>query len=188
MIKARATDKDLVVEILSRSFDANPSVNYMVCQDGKRAKRIAALMDYVFEMCLMFGNVWLSDNRKGCALTLYPGDKRATFKTIWLDAKLIFKAIGIRKVKAALYREARIKEKQQKQAMTYLWFIGVDPAGQHKGTGSKLLAEVIAFSGEQGLPVYLETSVQQNLAWYKRFGFGLYDRMELPYTLYFLKR
>jgi hypothetical protein len=188
MVRAVATDKELIVEILNHSFDANPSVNYIVPQDNKRLKRIAALMDYAFEMCLMFEDVWLSDNRKACALTLYPQHKRAILKSIWLDVKLIFNAIGVKRVKTALYRETRIKEKQQKQAMTYLWFICVDPAEQHKGIGSKLLNEVITFSDEKGLPVYLETSVPQNLPWYKRFGFTIYDQLELPYTLYFLKR
>lgn len=188
MIEAVATDKDLVVGILCRSFDANPSVNYIVRQDDKRLKRIAALMDYSFEMCLMFGDIWLTENRKACALTLYPQDKRITLKTIWLDVRLILNAIGIRWIKAALNREAMIKEKQQKQAMTYLWFIGVDPAEQHKGIGSELLREIICFSDEKGLPVYLETPMLQNLPWYKRFNFAIYDRLELTYTLYFLKK
>jgi len=188
MIRAIATDKDLIVKILSHSFEANPSVNYIVRQDNKRLKRITALMDYSFERCFMFGDVWLSDNRKACALTLYPQDKRTTLKAIWLDVKLIFNAIGINRVKTALYREGRIKEKQQRQAMTYLWFIGVDPVEQYKGIGSKLLNEVIAFSDEKGLPVYLETSVPQNLPWYKRFNFTIYAQLDLTYTLYFLKR
>jgi hypothetical protein len=188
MIRATATDKDLVVEILTRSFDANPSVNYIIRQDAKRLKRIAALMDYSFEVCLMLGDIWLSDNRKACALTLYPQDKRTILKAIWLDIKLMFNAIGITGVKTAMNREARIKEKQQKQAMTYLWFIGVEPAEQHKGIGSKLLNEVITFSDEKGLPIYLETSMQENLPWYKRFAFTIYDQLELTYTLYFLKR
>lgn len=188
MIKAAATDKDLIVEILSGSFNDNPSVNYIIRQDSKRLKRIAALMDYSFEMCLMFGKVWLSDNRKACALTLYPQDKRITLKAIWLDVKLILHAIGVRRIKTVLHREARIKEKQLKQPMIYLWFIGVDPAEQHKGTGSGLLNEVINLADEKGLPVFLETSVLQNLLWYKHFGFTIYDQLEFTYTLYFLKK
>jgi len=187
MVRAVATDKDLIVEILSRSFNDNPSVNYIVCRDGKRLKRIRALIDYSFEMCLMFGDVWLSNNREACALTLYPQYKRTTLKAIWLDVKLVLKAIGIRRIKTALHREARIKEKQLKQSMTYLWFIGVDPDEQHRGIGSELLKEVINLSNEKGLPVFLETSVLQNLPWYKRFGFTIYDQLELTYTLYFLK-
>ncbi len=100
-------------------------------------ERIAALMDYSFEMCSLFGNVWLSNDRTACALVLYPHEKRTSLKAVWLDLKLIFRAIGLDGIKKALDRESKIKTKQPKQAMAYLWFIGVDPAEQHKGTGSK---------------------------------------------------
>jgi len=53
MKKARYTDKELVVDILTRSFNANQSVNYIVKQDKKRIKRISALMDYLFEVCYL---------------------------------------------------------------------------------------------------------------------------------------
>lgn len=36
--------------------------------------------------------------------------------------------------------------------------------------------------------MYLETSMPENLPWYERFGFRIYDRLELGYTLYFLKK
>lgn len=72
--------------------------------------------------------------------------------------------------------------------MAYLWFIGVNPGDQHKGIGSKLLQEIIAFADQKKLPLFLETSTLTNLPWYERFGFKIYDQLELSYTLYFLKR
>jgi len=186
MKKAEPTDKALIVEILCSSFENNLSVNYIVKQDANRCKRIAALMDYSFEMCNLFGNVWLSDDRKACALVLYPQLKKSTLKAIVLDVKLILTAIGIGGIKKALDREAKIKLKQPRKAMAYLWFIGVDPAAQHEGVGSKLLQEVINEASNKQLPVYLETSTVKNLPWYERFGLKIYDQLDLSYTLYFL--
>ena len=40
MKKAEYSDKNLVVDILSKSFDGNQSVNYIVKQDEKRAERL----------------------------------------------------------------------------------------------------------------------------------------------------
>lgn len=154
----------------------------------KRLGRVAALMDYSFEMCLLFGNIWLSNDKTACALVLYPHEKRTSLKAVWPDLKLIFRAIGFDGIKNALDRERKIKTKQPKQAMAYLWFIGVDPAEQHKGTGSKLLQEIIAYADKKNLPVFLETSTVENLPWYKRFGFKIYDQLDLGYTLYFLMR
>jgi len=188
MIKARIDDKARVVDLLTQSFNDNQSVNYIVKQDNKRVDRIRFLMEYSFEVCSMFGEVWLSDDRKACALVLYPQLKRTTLKSMWLDIRLIFKSIGLGDVLQALNRETQIKGLQPKNEMTYLWFVGVDPVYQHSGIGSKLLNEIISEANSKKLPIYLETSTLQNLPWYQRFGFEVYDQLELTYTLFFLKR
>jgi ribosomal protein S18 acetylase RimI-like enzyme len=187
MIKAKTDDKALVIDLLSRSFDGNQSVNYIVRQDEKRIQRIHSLMDYSYKVCSQFGEVWLSNDQKACALLLYPHLKRTTLKSIWLDIKLMFQVIGLDGIQKAMSREAQIKKLQPKDKMTYLWFIGVDPTRQHEGIGGKLLKEIIEEANMKTLPVYLETSTLQNLPWYERFGFKIYNKLELGYTLFFLK-
>ncbi len=89
MRKAELSDKDLIVDILTRSFETNQSVNYIVKQDKQRLDRIAVLMDYSFEVCYMYGDVFLSDDKKACALVTYPDKKKTTLKSVLLDVKLI---------------------------------------------------------------------------------------------------
>ena len=188
MKNANYKDKSLVIDILTKSFDTNQSVNYIAKQDGKRLKRISALMDYSFEVCYMFGDVFLSDDRKACALILYPDKKKTTLKSILLDIKLIFSCIGVENIKKALVRESKIKQLQPKTTMYYLWFIGVDPEHQNEGIGSVLLDEIINDSKNKQRPIYLETSTLKNLPWYKKYGFQIYNELELSYKLFFLKR
>lgn len=64
MKKANLEDRKLIVDILTESFDANHSVNYIIKQDSKRKKRIQALMNYSFDVCRAFGDVFLSDDRQ----------------------------------------------------------------------------------------------------------------------------
>ncbi|HWY37596.1 MAG TPA: GNAT family N-acetyltransferase [Bacteroidia bacterium] len=188
MIKVKSDDKTLIIDILSRSFDDNQSVNYIVKQDEKRIRRIRSLMDYSFEMCYQFGEVLLSDDRKACALILYPHLKTITLKSIWLDIKLTIQAIGLGGIKKALKREKKIKAKQPNKDMAYLWFVGVDPFYQNKGIGSNLIRMIIQYVNDKNLPIYLETSTLKNIPWYERFGFQVYDELNLGYPLYFLKR
>ncbi len=84
MITAAYKDKNLVVDILTKSFEYNKSVNYIIMQDGKRNKRIRKLMEYSFEVCFQFGKIFLSDDGKGCALIVFPDKKKTTFKSILL--------------------------------------------------------------------------------------------------------
>jgi GNAT superfamily N-acetyltransferase len=188
MIKATPNDRALVVNILSQAFDDNQSVNYIVKQDSKRVKRIRVLMDYSFEVCSLFGAVYLSNDKKACALILFPDQKRPTLKSILLDLKLILFCVGLSGIQKTISRESLIKKIQPKEKMYYIWFIGVDKSNQHSGIGSKLLKEIIKDGNSKNLPIYLETSTLKNLPWYEQFGFKIYHELKLSYTLFFLKR
>lgn len=188
MIKVEYSDKKLVVDILTKSFDTNQSVNYIVKQDKKRVQRVRSLMDYSFDACNLFGDVFLSDDKKACALITYPDKKKTTLKSILLDIKLILSSVGLKNIKKTLVRESLIKKIQPNVLKYYLWFIGVDPEYQNEGIGSVLLNEIIEDSEQKKRLIYLETSTLKNLPWYKKFGFQVYHELDLSYKLFFLKR
>ena len=186
MKKADYKDKNLIVDILTRSFDTNQSVNYIVKQDKERIKRVGALMDYSFEVCYLFGDVFLSDDKKACALVLYPDKKKTSLKSVLLDVKLITSCVGLKNIKRTLARESMIKKAQPKELMYYLWFIGVDPSHQNTGIGTTLLNDLIEDSKVQKRQIYLETSTLKNIPWYQRLGFHIYHELDLSYKLFFL--
>jgi ribosomal protein S18 acetylase RimI-like enzyme len=55
----------------------------------------------------------------------------------------------------------------------YLWFLGVTPAAQGHGIGSRLLAAAAARLDAAGQPAYLETATERNVALYRRHGFDV---------------
>ena len=187
MIRAEQKDKELIVNILSKSFDDNQSVNYIVKQDSNRAERMKKLMEYSFDVCHLFGDVFLTDDKKGCALIVMPDKKKTTLKSISLDAKLALSCIGLSNLKKAMAREAAINKLHPKSPMYYLWFIGVDPSEQNKGIGTNLLKEVIAEGSSKQRPIYLETSTLKNIPWYEKFGFKVYDKLDFGYELFCMK-
>lgn len=188
MRRANYRDKKIVIDILTDSFESNQSVSYIVKQDNKRLDRIRALMDYSFEVCYLFGDVFISDDNEACALIVYPEKKKTSLKSILLDIQLIVRCIGIKNIKKTMEREALIKKVQPLEPMMYLWFIGVNIRNQNKGIGSSLLQSILQLSSEKKRPVYLETSTVKNLPWYNKFGFEIYHEHDLSYRLYFLKR
>ncbi|MFT3749134.1 MAG: GNAT family N-acetyltransferase [Agriterribacter sp.] len=188
MRKATSADRGRIVDILSSAFDDNKSVNYIVKQDGKRKWRIRRLMEYAFNVCHAFGKVFLSDENNACALILLPDKKRTTLRSVWWDNMLIFTCTGIGNLRKILSREAKIKALQPQQPMYYLWFIGVRADEQGRGAGSKLLKELIGDSKLESRCVCLETSTIKNISWYEQFGFVVYDRLDLGYELFFLKK
>ncbi len=188
MIKAIPSDKQLVVNILADSFSQNQSVNFIIKQDRKKGERIKALMDYSFDICFLFGEVYLSDDKKGCALILYPDKKKTTFRSIYLDGKLAIKCLGIKNLFKAMRREAVISKQHPNELMYYLWFIGVSIVHQHSGIGSNLLQDVMNEGSRQKRAVYLETSTLTNIPWYQHFGFTVYQEIDMGYKLFFLTK
>ncbi len=96
--------------------------------------------------------------------------------------------MGLSNVKKAMDRESKIKKLHPKEEMYYLWFVGVDPKEQNKGTGSTLLRDIIKQGQLKNRPVTLETSTLKNIPWYEKFGFKIYDELDFGYKLYFLKK
>ncbi|HMU47317.1 MAG TPA: GNAT family N-acetyltransferase [Chitinophagaceae bacterium] len=185
---ANNTDRELVVNILSASFETNKSVNYIIKQDVKRRLRISRLMEYSFDTCYSFGKVFLSDDGQACALILLPDKRKTTFRTILNDLKLIFTCTGLGNALKALRRETKIKSFQPQDPIYYLWFIGVIPEAQGRGIGSKLMKELLAECGFHNRTICLETSSTRNLHWYEQFGFSIYNKLDLGYKLFFLKK
>jgi len=188
MIEATYSDRKSAVQILSKSFDSNKSVEYVIKGGPKRRTQIRALMEYAFDMCMLFGEVYISDDKKACALILLPYKKKLTLKSIELDIKILFFCSGIKKLSKVLKREEAIRDFHPENKYAHLWFLGVLPQEQRKGYGSKLLAELTASYSKRHLPVYLETSTRSNLPWYARHGFTLVKELRLGYSLFILKK
>jgi len=180
-------DKKLVVEILSASFDQNNSFNTIIKQDKNRKIRIRKVFEYFFNTWLNYGVIFLSDDDMACAIVGLPHLKKTTLRTILADIKLV-SIIGVSSAKKGFSREAVIKKKHPKYPFYYLLFIGVLPEMQNKGIGGKLLAEIVYDSQKHLYPIYLETYLKKNIQFYNKFGFEIFDEVELGFPVYCMRR
>jgi len=73
-------------------------------------------------------------------------------------------------------REAHLRGR----AYLYLAVLGVAPERQGQGIGGRLLRAAIAESERQGLPLYLETETERNVAFYAHHGFRTLQQVTLP--------
>jgi ribosomal protein S18 acetylase RimI-like enzyme len=176
--------KGIVSEILFESFFDNKSVNFVVKQDHKKDKRLKTLIEYSIFMGENFGKIYLSDDKKACAIVLDPAKKKTTLKGILWDIKLAFGVIGISNVGKVMARESVLKKYHPKTPFMHLWYIGVKNEEHSKGLGSKLLQQIINDNPDKD--IYLETSTERNFPFYKKHGFELVDDLvnELGYHLH----
>lgn len=100
----------------------------------------------------------------------------------------MFSCIGIYRVFKVLDRDSKIKRNYPKQLLYYLWFIGVKQSEQNKGTGKCILSGLIEESEQLQRPIYLETSMPENVLFYHKFGFETYQQLDFGHTLFLLRR
>ncbi len=80
MKRAQHTDRATIVDILVNSFRDNKSVNYIIQQDSKKELRLRRLMEYSHDVCKLFGDVFITEDKSGCALIVKPDKKRLRSK------------------------------------------------------------------------------------------------------------
>lgn len=188
MKRAQNTDRKLIVTILMNSFDDNKSVNYIIKQGTDRVQRIRALMEYAYDLCQLFGDIFISEDKTGCVLIMKPDVKKTTLKSVLLDVKFIFQCLGLSNIKKAMSREAKIKQVHPNGLLYYLWFIGVTHKNQNKGVGSQLMNTILSEAKKQNRVICLETSTLKNIPWYEKFGFTIYHEFDFGYKLFCMKR
>ncbi len=62
----------------------------------------------------------------------------------------------------------------------YLAILAVHPDRQRQGIGSFLITPTLERADRDRLPVYLETTKEANLAYYRRFGFEVLQELTVP--------
>jgi ribosomal protein S18 acetylase RimI-like enzyme len=181
------TRKQIVIEILYKSFLENRSVNFAVKQDSKREARIKKLMEYSYFQGEQFGEIYLSKDQNACAIILIPSRKKTTLKSIVWDLKVVFNCMGILNVSKVLKREREIKKHHPHFPFLHLWYIGVNPEFQGQARGTELMARIIHDAKALHLPIYLETSNPKNFPFYEKLGFKMIseiDNLGYPLKMY----
>ncbi len=191
MRKATLKDKQLVSEILVSAFsplEESSAINLVVKQDKKRIKRMYVLMDYLFEMAMLFGDIYISDNEKACLLLKYPHREKVTLKTIVLDIKLSFKCIGIERVFSVLKRQHITNKNAPKENYIKPMIMGAKNEAIGKGTAARLIIELKQDFKNTKLPIIINAASIKNVQLYKKFGFKLTKtENNLGFPVYYLR-
>jgi ribosomal protein S18 acetylase RimI-like enzyme len=166
----------LTAEALARAFDDSPIVRYLIPKDrprliGMRAMFISGLLDAYHH-----GEAWVAtddDTIVGAGIWLPPG---AFPPTTGRQMRQLLHLIAVAPVAPmALPRSLRylrrVEAAHPHDEHWYLATLGVDPEHQGRGHGNRLLEAVLPKVDAAGLPTYLETDKERNLAYYRRFGF-----------------
>ena len=190
MIKGNRKHKELVVAILVSAFkdlEEDNSINFIVGNGKRREKKMASLMGYLFEKSILFGEVYITDNKKSCLLVAHSDKEKVTIKTIYLDLQLFFKAIGFKNVFKVLKRQKLVKQFYPKNT-AYIKPVIMGSLKEAYGSGSaaRLVLTVMHKYKENKKPVIVDTTAIYNIKLYQKFGFKIINKekaLGFPMTL-----
>ena len=189
-IKASSKDKAVVVEIITKTFDSNPSVNSVIGSSGNRKNKIQRLAEFAYIKAFNKNGAYLSSNKKGAALFYRADQNSFSFKEQFYELRFALTSIPFRNVLKVLKRESYFKRmKPNDGKYYYFWFLGVMENGNN--AGFELKNCIFEKAKEEKSPIYLETSVYRNVTAYQRFGFEVYHEwkdLENGNSVWFMRK
>lgn len=189
----RADLTSVAAKSLTEAFWNDPILEIVVAPDGKKR---AALGQWFFETTIKYGlrrgEVYCNDDASAVAVWLPPG--RAHISAIQMlragiwEMPLKIGFSGISRFSKAISVGDKFHN-GVKGAHWYLLALGTKPELQGKGIGSALIDTGAAKADSAGLPCYLETGTESNVAFYSKRGFEVIGKEDvLGFTLWGMLR
>jgi len=165
--------------VLGEAFDDDP-VWIWVCPDPVRRRRhLGNAFAHVIRDRVRCGWAWTVEGADGAAVWAAPNRWRTRPVHAARMALPMLRATGLRGVGERLGALARLEKRHPATPHWYLEVIGSDPAMRGKGVGTALMQPMLERCDAEGMPAYLESSKEENLAFYGRFGFEVTEDLDL---------
>lgn len=174
------SDAPVVAGALARAFEDDPLMMWMVPDAGRRLGLITDMfLANLRVLALPAGETYTTEECWGGALWLPPGRWRPRrldqLRLLPTTVRLLGRRIG--RVASAL---RALEQRHPEAPHWYLQSLGIDPVHQGRGAGRAVLAPVLRQCDATHAGAYLESSKQQNLAFYGAAGFVPLAPVELP--------
>ncbi|MDX6359136.1 MAG: hypothetical protein QOH37_2190 [Nocardioidaceae bacterium] len=165
--------------MLARAFDDDPVTAWFYRRAGSRPRYLERFFAWQLNRLLSQDQVHTTAELTGAALWALPDQWRESSA----DGLRLLRSVGpalMPRLPVALAGVARVERHHPAERHMYLAMLGTEPARQGEGIGSAVLGPGLALCDTEGIPAYLESSKEANLAFYGRFGFRVTDELRLP--------
>jgi GNAT superfamily N-acetyltransferase len=181
IVAAGAGDREAVATALAAAFFDDPVTTWSAPADRHRPAVLRHFFGCYFDFHVGEGMVFVDPERRGAAVWALPGNWKTT---AWQDLRIAraFPHPRHWRRAAAVSRGLLGLERRHPPLPPhfYLASLGVVSAAQGRGLGSQLLQPVLEICDSDGIPAYLESSKEANIAFYARHGFRVSGEHRLP--------
>jgi GNAT superfamily N-acetyltransferase len=172
-------DAVVLAAALARAFDDDPVTRWVYASDRARPKWSGRFFRWQIERLVGQDVSWTTDDRAGAALWALPDRWREEARDSMTLLRRTLPGV-LPRLPRVLRGLGQVEARHPVGRHLYLAVLGVDPAHQGTGVGSRLIRPGLELCDREGLPAYLETGRERNLAFYARHGFRVLDELHLP--------
>jgi ribosomal protein S18 acetylase RimI-like enzyme len=181
---ARRDDERLLAPLLARAFERDPQLSWLLGPSDDGRRRLERFFALQLRDAARYGAVDVavedgSGGAIGAALWMPPGRRYPTVLRQLATIPTYARIFGSR-LNAAQRALAATAKVHPTEPHWYLTVLGVEPREQGRGAGAALVRAGLARAGADGVPAYLETNSEKNVAIYEHLGFEVRDHVEIP--------
>lgn len=177
MLKIQRSDQSDLAKVLTDAFQRDPVLRWII-QNNEQYDRIGIpYFELILNHSLKFDSNYTNEHKNAVALWTEPGETTSLLAQLLSTLRLIVILRG--QISRAYQLQELMASYRPKQECLQLNYLATSPDSRGKGHGASLLRPMLDQSMQNGVPVYLECSNQENLGFYKQFGFRLIDMIQL---------
>ncbi|MFT4799130.1 MAG: GNAT superfamily N-acetyltransferase [Candidatus Azotimanducaceae bacterium] len=168
-------DRGTLAEVLAKAFEHDPVLRWIIPANEHYQRIAIPYFSLLLHQSMSFGASYTNEDQTGVALWVGPSESPSAFshlagtcRLLWLLKGNILRAYRLQELMAS-YRP--------RKDFLHLTHIATLPEQQRSGIGAGLIEPMLEKAKALALPVYLECSNQDNLGFYRQFGFRLIDNI-----------
>jgi ribosomal protein S18 acetylase RimI-like enzyme len=168
---APSSEVDALSLALASAFESDPVLGWLTPDRRTRRRRLERFFRLELRhVVLPAGRAWTVDGCPGASLELPPGNWRMSFGTQIAHGPAFTRVFGSRLLQA--FGLITVMERRHlREPHHYIPYVGVAPAAQGQGLGTRLMRPTLERCDREQLPAYLEATSERNAALYERLGF-----------------
>lgn len=180
--KAALVDVPRLAQALASAFQDDPVIAWIFPDEHRRRAVLPAFMEFrLRKLAFPHAEVWMTAGGAAAAVWLPPPGRwqLSPPQRLRLLPSLV-RFLGLRTASVLRGLERMEEQHPPDPSHWYLFILGAEQAAQGRGLGSALLADMLARLDADGMPAYLESSSERNIALYGRHGFEITSEMAIP--------